>query len=56
MKQVAFTDDMTQFANYLFKPQLKTLGPKYGKRLGEIRTALAGLDGAASTRPCPAAM
>lgn len=50
MKQVAFTDDMTQFANYLFKPQLKTLGPKYGKRLGEIRTALAGLDGAAAKR------
>ena len=50
VKQVAFTDDMTQFANYLFKPQLKTLGPKYGKRLGEIRTALAGLDGAAAKR------
>ena len=50
VKQVTFTDDMTQFANYLFKPQLKTLGPKYGKRLGEIRTALAGLDGAAAKR------
>ena len=50
VKQVSFTDDMTQFANYVFKPQLKTLGPKYGKRLGEIRTALAGLNGAQAKR------
>ena len=50
VKQVTFTDDMTQFANYIFKPQLKTLGPKYGKRLGEIRTALAGLNGAQAKR------
>ena len=50
VKQVTFTDDMTQFANYIFKPQLKTLGPKYGKRLGEIRTALVGLNGAQAKR------
>ena len=50
VKQVTFTDDMTQFANYIFKPQLKTLGPKYVKRLGEIRTALVGLNGAQAKR------
>ena len=34
----------------MFKPQLKTLGPKYGKQLGEIRTLLASLDGAAAKK------
>ena len=41
VKEVVFTDDMAGFASYNFKPQLKTLGPKYGKSLGEIRNALA---------------
>lgn len=45
LKALTFTDDLSAFASYIFKPQLKTLGPKYGKRLGEIRTALAALDG-----------
>ena len=35
VKQVTFTDDMSMFTAYNFKPQLKTLGPKYGKQLGE---------------------
>ena len=37
---------VTKFSSYSFKPQLKTLGPKFGKQLGEIRTALAEVDGA----------
>ncbi|MBO6231985.1 MAG: isoleucine--tRNA ligase [Ruminiclostridium sp.] len=41
VKNVVFTDDMAGFASYNFKPQLKTLGPKYGKNLGEIKNALA---------------
>lgn len=45
LKALTFTDDLSAFASYIFKPQLKTLGPKYGKRLGEIRAALASLDG-----------
>ena len=46
IKSVEFTDDVSGFVSYSFKPQLKTLGPKYGKQLGEIRTALAEIDGA----------
>ncbi|MCL2616276.1 MAG: isoleucine--tRNA ligase [Defluviitaleaceae bacterium] len=41
IKQVTFTDDMTKFTSYKFKPQLKTLGPKYGKLLPKIGAALA---------------
>ena len=40
-----FTDDVRNFTSYTFKPQLKTVGPKYGKFLGGIKTALAELDG-----------
>ena len=46
IKEVVFTDDVGGFVSYSFKPQLKTLGPKYGKQLGEIRNALANVDGA----------
>ena len=45
VKKVIFTDDVSEFTTYNFKPQLRTLGPKYGKMLGSIRTELAGLDG-----------
>ncbi len=45
IKNVAFTDNVDGFVTYKFKPQLKTVGPKYGKQLNEIRTALAELDG-----------
>ncbi|MFQ8600626.1 MAG: DUF5915 domain-containing protein, partial [Oscillospiraceae bacterium] len=55
VKAVEFTSDMSRFSSYSFKPQLKTLGPKYGKRLGEIRTALAALDGGAAKAELDAA-
>ncbi|MCL2055242.1 MAG: isoleucine--tRNA ligase [Oscillospiraceae bacterium] len=45
IKNIIFTDDTSGFVSYSFKPQLKTLGPKYGKQLGEIREKLANLDG-----------
>ena len=45
IKDVVFTDDVEKFVTYSFKPQLKTVGPKYGKLLGKIRPALADLDG-----------
>lgn len=45
VKSVEFLQDMSRFSSYTFKPQLKTLGPKYGKRLGEIKQALGQLDG-----------
>jgi isoleucyl-tRNA synthetase len=45
VKKVTFTDDVRAFSSYSFKPQLKTVGPKFGKQLGEIRTALSQLDG-----------
>ena len=48
IKKVVFTDEVDGFVTYQFKPQLKTLGPKYGKQLGEIRTALSELDGSAA--------
>lgn len=44
-KKVTFTDDVEGFVSYSFKPQLKTVGPKYGKLLGGIRQALPNLDG-----------
>ena len=50
IKAVTFTHDVSAFTSYSFKPQLKTLGPKYGKRLGEIRTALMELDGSAAKK------
>ena len=48
IKSVEFITDAAAFMSYSFKPQLKTVGPKYGKQLGEIRTALAELDGNAT--------
>ncbi|HIW74275.1 MAG TPA: isoleucine--tRNA ligase [Firmicutes bacterium] len=50
VKDIDFTDDVSQFTVYTFKPQLKLLGQKYGKRLGEIRSALSSLDGGAAKR------
>ena len=46
VKNVIYADSAAGLVSYTFKPQLKTLGPKYGKQLGEIRNALAALDGA----------
>ena len=48
VKAVSFTDDVRSFTSYSFKPQLKTVGPKYGKQLGNIRTALAEINGNAA--------
>ena len=48
VKKVEYKDDVRDFTSYTFKPQLKTLGPKYGKFLGEIRKQLGELDGNAA--------
>ena len=48
VKNVKFTDDVRDFTSYTFKPQLKTVGPKYGKMLGGIKAALDSLDGNAA--------
>ena len=48
MKSVEFVDDVRNFTSYSFKPQLKTVGPKYGKQLGNIRKALVEIDGNAA--------
>ena len=48
VKSVTFTEDVSAFTSYTFKPQLKTVGPKYGKLLGKIRQALPALDGNAA--------
>ena len=45
VKEMTFTDDVRAFTSYTFKPQLKTVGPKYGKFLGGIKKALSELDG-----------
>ena len=45
VKKVNFTEDVSSYTSYTFKPQLRTVGPKYGKFLGQIQKALAGLDG-----------
>ena len=45
VKEVVFTDDVRDFTSYTFKPQLRTVGPRYGKLLGGIQKALAALDG-----------
>ena len=45
VKVLEFTDDVERFVNYLFKPQLKTVGPKYGKHLNAIKEHLKALDG-----------
>lgn len=46
VKAVAFTDNVGEFISYSFKPQMRTVGPKYGKLLGKIRQLLPALDGA----------
>ena len=45
VKKVVFTEDVRDFTSYTFKPQLRTVGPKYGKQLGGIQKTLASLDG-----------
>ena len=48
VKKVVFTDDVREFTSYTFKPQLRTVGPKYGRQLGGIQKTLAALDGNAA--------
>ncbi len=48
VKKVVFTDDVREFTTYTFKPQLKTVGPKYGKQLGGIKEKLSTIDGNAA--------
>ena len=48
VKKVVFTNDVREFTSYTFKPQLRTVGPKYGKQLGAIKKYLEGLDGNAA--------
>ena len=45
IKNIEFTEDSAQFTSYKFKPQLKTLGQRFGKKVNEIRTLLADIDG-----------
>ncbi|NLL62953.1 MAG: isoleucine--tRNA ligase [Ruminococcaceae bacterium] len=48
IKNIKFVEDASTLLSYGFKPQMRTLGPKYGKQLNEIREALANLDGIAA--------
>ncbi len=48
VKSVEFVKDVRKFTSYSFKPQLRTVGPKYGRQLGNIRKALAAIDGNAA--------
>ena len=45
VKSIEFKDDVESFITYTFKPQLKTVGPKYGKHLNKIKEVLSSLDG-----------
>ena len=45
VKEVVFKDDIADFISYSFKPQMRTVGPKYGKLLNKIKTVLSDLDG-----------
>ncbi len=45
VKKVVFTDEVREFTTYTFKPQLRTVGPKYGKQLGGIQKYLGSVDG-----------
>ncbi|HEX3038923.1 MAG TPA: isoleucine--tRNA ligase [Caproiciproducens sp.] len=49
-KEVCFTQDVSDFASYSFKPQLRTLGQKYGKKIAEIKAFLANLNGNAAKK------
>ena len=48
VKKVAYQEDLREFTSYTFKPQLKTVGPKYGKHLNSIRKYLTEIDGSAA--------
>ena len=48
VKDIEFVTDASGFISYAFKPQLKTVGPKYGKLLNGIKEYLANVDGSAA--------
>lgn len=48
VREVVFSDSVRDYTTYTFKPQLRTVGPKFGRHLAAIRTALANLDGNAA--------
>ena len=48
LKAVSFKDDMEEYLSYSFKPQFKVLGPKVGKQIGEVKAALASINGHAA--------
>jgi len=50
VKEVIFSEDVSAFTSYSFKPQMRILGPKYGKQLGMIGKALAAVDGSAAKK------
>ena len=50
VKELEFVDGEADFVSYSFKPQLKTVGPKYGRFLGKIKEHLASLDGSAAKK------
>jgi isoleucyl-tRNA synthetase len=48
VKEVIFTDDVEDFTDYSFKPQLRTLGRRFGSKINALKEVLAGLDGSAA--------
>jgi len=50
IKEVVFTNDVSDFTSYSFKPQLRILGQKFGKKIGEVREVLANLKGNAAKK------
>ncbi|MBP5154695.1 MAG: isoleucine--tRNA ligase [Lachnospiraceae bacterium] len=50
VKKLEFVDDAEEFVSYSFKPQMRTLGPRFGRQLNEIRTLLQGIDGSRAMR------
>ena len=49
-RQVCFTDDVSAYTNYSFKPQLRTLGKRFGKQINTLKTVLAEIDGSAAMK------
>ena len=45
VKEVVFTQDVKDFSSYSFKPQLRTLGRRFGARINALKEVLASLDG-----------
>ncbi len=48
VKEVRFSDDVRDFTTYSFKPQLRTLGRRFGKSINLVKTILSELDGNAA--------